>query len=163
MLIRRLIFVFLALILAGSARAADPNKVEGSYIVDGKTAQLKYAYAVNETCNNKKCPAVLFSAAPISDQDLKTDSVFLQFTDLGRTGKVQALEVIFLADKTISSVRIYDKAFDGALQTGGMETFAATRFDATGITGKITMDGPRSFFDQKFQYNLTFNVNLPAK
>lgn len=163
MLIRRLVFVFLALILAGSVRAADPNKVEGSYVVDGKTAQLKYAYAVNETCDKKKCAAALFSAAPISDQDLKTEDVFSHFSSLARDSKVQALEIIFKADKTISGVRIYDKAFDGALQTGGMETFAATRFDATGIAGKITMDGPRSFFEQKFQYNLTFNLNLPGK
>lgn len=162
MLIRRLLFLFLALILAGSVRAADPNKVEGSYTVDGKAAQLKFAYAVNETCDKKKCPAVLFSATAISDRDLQED-VFLHFSDLGREGKVQALEIIFKTDKTISSVRIYDKAFDGALQTGGMETFQSTRFDATGIAGKITMDSPRSFFDQKFQYNLTFNVNLPAK
>ena len=150
----------LLLAFCGVASAADTNKVEGSYVVDNKATQLKYAYSIKEKLAGKSYKTLLFSAAPVSADDLKAEDPFQLFSDEAGKGQVQALEVLFSDDKTIKSVRIYDKAFDGAFQTGGDEKFEATRFDAGGIGGKITMDRSHKFFDQTYQYNLTFSVAL---
>src|SRR5262249_24877912 len=140
--------------------AAD--KVDGSYMVDGKTHALKYAYPVKEKIQDKPCRAILFSADPVAPENLKAgQDPFMVFSDLAREAKTQAVEVLFSDDKSIKSVRIYDKGFDGALQTGGNEKFTATKFDATGIAGKITMDKPADFFKQTYQYNMTFDVAFP--
>jgi hypothetical protein len=160
MTIRKLLFLILFVGVAATLLwAAD--KVDGSYMVDGKTVALKYAYPVQDKVQGKPCKAILFSAAPVAPETLKGGEPFMVFSDLAQQGKTQSVEVLFKDDKTIASVRIFDKGFDGALQTGGNEKFTATKFDATGIAGKITMDKPQDFFKQTFQYNMTFDVSFP--
>jgi len=147
--------------LALSAFAAAPiaNKVEGTYMVDGKVIQLKYAYPVKETSQGKPFKAVLLSAAPVPDSTLKSEDLFSTFSELARDGKLQAVEVVFEDAKNIRGIRVYDKAFDGALQTGVGDKFDGTKFDATGVAGKISMAQPDHFIKQTYQYNATFSVS----
>ncbi len=145
--------------MAGALAAAEANKVEGSYMVDGKTVALKYAYSVKYSYDKEARKAVLLSATALAPQDVATEDSFSHFSEMARDGKLSAMQVNFKADRTISGIFLYDKAFDGALQTVGFEKLETTRFDATGVTGKITMAEPHSFFKQKFQYNATFSVD----
>src|SRR5262245_8931269 len=116
---RSLCLLFLAL-LAISALAAGPNtnKVEGTYMVDGTVTQLKDASPCKETLASKPFTAVILSAAPVEDATLKSEDPFSTFSDLARNGKLQAVEVVFEDAKKVRGMRVYDKAFDGALQTG---------------------------------------------
>jgi hypothetical protein len=161
MILRKTICLLFLVSLAISAFAAAPsaNKVEGTYMVDGKVTQLKYAYAVKETSDSKPFKAVLLSAAPVPDATLKSEDLFSTFSDLAREGKLQAVEVVFEDSKKIRGIRIYDKAFDGALQTGVGDKFEGTKFDAVGVAGKIDMAKPDNFFKQTYQYNATFSVS----
>jgi len=156
--VRRL-WTLLLLLVPGIGLAADPNQVEGSYTVDGNQTPLKFAYAFTHKKEGKPpCRAVLFSATPLSASDLKVEDPFQEFANRARKGQVQALEALFCKAKEIEMIYIYDKAFDGALQTGGMEKFEAKKFDLTGVAGKISMDHPSSFFKQKYQFDISFSV-----
>lgn len=127
-------------------------------MVDGNTIQLKYAYAVKYVSRGNTYESAVFSAAPISPEDLKSDDHYLTFSNRAGAGKVQGLQVIFKPDKTIKEIFIYDKEIGDALQTnfGKLES---TRFDSKGVTGKIFMDAPGKFIKQTFQYNISFSVN----
>jgi hypothetical protein len=158
---RSVLIAVLTLVLSGPVPAADSDTVEGSYMVDGNPVQLKYAYAVKDEARGITYESALFSAAPISAEDLKSDDYYLTFSDRASAGEVQALQVIFTPHKTIKEIFIYDKAIGGALQTNFGE-LEVSRFDSTGVTGKIIMDTPARFIDQTFQYNISFNVNWAA-
>lgn len=162
MLTRPVMIVAFTLCLSTLVVTAEINRVDGFYMVDGKTTQLKYAYPAKYVSQEgTTLKSVLFSAGPVSAEDLKSDDPYSTFSRKARAGEVQALQVIFKPDKTVKQIHIYDKALDGALQTN-FGKFETTRFDSTGVTGKIIMDSPKSFIKQTFQYSMSFSVNWVA-
>ncbi len=158
MLTRLLMIVTFTLCLSTIVVAADSNRVDGFYMVDGKTTQLKYAYPVKYVSQGTTLKSVLFSAGPISAEELKSDDPYSTFSSKATAGEVQALQIVFKRDNTIKQIHIYDKALGGALQTN-YGKFETTRFDSTGVTGKIIMDSPKTFIKQTFQYSMSFSVN----
>lgn len=161
MLTRPLMIVVFIVCLSTLVVATDSNQVDGFYIVDGKTTQLKYAYPAKYVSQGTTLKSVLFSAGPVSAEDLKSDDPYSTFSSKANAGEVQALQVIFKPDKTIKQIHIYDKALGGALQTN-YGKFETTRFDSTGVTGKNIMDSPKTFIKQTFEYSMSFSVNWVA-
>ena len=168
------VIVMLALGLSLSAFSeAEPGKVTGQMMVNGKTFKLTHVYASARPGRSDKKQVeirVILSDVPISDEDLANAG---NREKLATAGKLHAMELMLGADpmghpgKYPLSNDIYDAAFNGAQQPMrliGLDEFETKTDDGKTIAGRHFMASPHKFSDigngVTFQDDVTFSAPL---
>jgi hypothetical protein len=166
------VILVLALGLSSPAvSAAEPGKVTGQMMVNGKTFKLTHVYASARPGSRDKKQVeirVILSDVAISAEDLASSS---NREKLATAGKLHAMELLLGADpmghpgKYPLSNDIYDAAFNGAQQPMrliGLDTFETKTDDGKTIAGRHSMSSPHKFSDigngVTFQDDVTFSA-----
>jgi hypothetical protein len=149
-------FSALALLLGAffsmvSARADTP--VSGTYLINGKPVQLKYAKAIKgEPFNDKGTTLVVLSEKdPSKSKKPDNDAMF------GKLGG--ALVLTITSDGELVGTQIVkDK-----VQFSASGDIKLSDYKAEGgtVTGKVATDGEQKFFKDTWQIDLTFSVAGP--
>lgn len=155
-------FALMCLYVASAALADDAPKVSGSLIANGTTIELPYAYvwAEEKGFYDEADPTwtVLFAEHPIEERELDGivgDSAWVklgitQTAEFGDEPKLQVyMQSVKLAADSGGNISggKYPKL---ELTTAGPERFA----------GRVYHEEPQTFFDDTFQYDLTFDLPL---
>jgi hypothetical protein len=147
------------------AFAAD-GKVDGSLTANGKTFKLTHAYATKRKSPFDKAKTVtqlIFSDRELSPAAASDDIELMQAQD---KQQLSGFTATIDADKQVISATVFSPAFKKMHQFSGvgMQKASLTASTDTHIAGSITMAKPDDFFDEKYQYNATFDlpVGKPA-
>lgn len=166
---RRSTFVLVSCLVAAAAFAAPPEspagKASGSYSVDGKTVELKYAYAMSQpnTFDEKKTDtAILLTDQPVSDAELAGAK------DLGRVGTSKGRNsVLFEIDETGRAMREvvrHESLGEASLQMSGM-TLADVKLaskTADRVEGSADTKKPEDFVKHQYAIHAKFSASIRA-
>lgn len=150
---------FLMLIVPVLAANAS---VTGSLTANGKTVSLKHAYAQTRKDPFDKTKSV--TQVIVTDQELSPaaasdDMELMQAQDKQQlSGFTATLD----ASKQVISATVFSPAFKKMKQFSGvgMQKAELTALTSTRIAGTISMAKPDDFFDEKYQYNATFDLPI---
>lgn len=146
----------LLLTLVAPARALDPGTVKGTFELDGKPIELKYAYAyfhdnAEGILQHRRELRILLADREVST-DMLRGGVFLPIEDLAKEDKVQGL--LFEMDpskpNSIVSTLLSRPKEEGAslmrttYSTEGTPLFKHWSFDRQRVTGEIGRRGEKS-------------------
>ncbi|HXH38398.1 MAG TPA: hypothetical protein VNN08_07200 [Thermoanaerobaculia bacterium] len=154
----KICFVMLLVLTLSSpaVSAADPGKVTGQMVVNGKVFKLTHVYASARPGRSDKKKVeilVILSDVEISAEDLASSS---NREALATAGKLHAIELLLGDDpmghpgKIALYNDIYDAAFNGAQQPmrlQGLDTFETKTDDGKTIAGRHSMPSPHKFSD----------------
>jgi len=147
------------------AIAAD-GKVDGSLTANGKTFKLNHAYATKRKSPFDKAKMVtqlIFTDKELSPAAASDDIELMQAQD---KQQLSGFTATIDADKQVISATVFSPAFKKMHQFSGvgMQKASLTASTDTHIAGSVTMAKPDDFFDEKYQYNATFDlpVGKPA-
>jgi hypothetical protein len=146
---------------------AAPGKASGSFSIDGKTVELKYAYAMSQpnTFDEKKTDtAVLLTDQPVPEAELAAAK------ELGRVGTNKGRNsVLFEIDDTGRAMREvirHETLGDGSLQMSGMthaevklSTRTADKVEGSADTGP---KGPEEFLKHQYAIHAKFSAPVRA-
>jgi len=150
-----------AAVMWAATAFAQPGTATGTMTVNGQRFALRHAYAsVQPGSFDEKTEdvRVLLSDIPLDDA-ARADSFAL--IRLGRAGKLHAVEVILDSKMTPIGGTIYVEAFNGMASVTGMHEFEPTVIERKLISGRMYMDGPRTFDKLTWQYDATFSAVIP--
>ena len=152
-------FLFLMLIVPALAANAS---VTGSLTANGKTVALKHGYAQTRKDPFDKTKSV--TQVIVTDQELSPaaasdDMELMQAQD---KQQLSGFTATIDASKQVISATVFSPAFKKMKQFSGvgMQKAALTAMTPTRIAGTISMDKPDEFFDEKYQYNATFDLPI---
>ncbi|MBV9495598.1 MAG: DUF4878 domain-containing protein [Acidobacteria bacterium] len=161
----RLRFPVLTLALCALAlpMLAD-GTARGTLTVNGKTVQLKYSYAAlkqDPLEKKKQATSVL-----ITDQAIPADAAGDEFKlmDVRDQQKINGVMILVTEDGQIVSGALYSplmKKMD-YVSGVGMQKLDLKTHDANRIAGKVWLEKPDDFFDNVYQYNVTFDAPISA-
>lgn len=148
------------LCVAGVALAADAApKVSGTFVANGKTIQLPYAYvwAEEEGFYHESDPTwtIVFVEHPVEEEDLD----FLSGTAWVRLGITHSAEFSDEPELQVYSQSIRLSAEAGGNVSGG--EYPRIELTSTGperFTGRVYHEETQKIFDDTFQYDLTFDL-----
>ena len=135
----------------------------GSFTVNGKTFNLKNAYAVNKKnpFDKKKTDVLIV----LTDKELPAGALFDDFalmslTDQGISGVTFAVD----ADKRINTGTIFSPSFKKMKQfsSTGNQKLDLKTWTKDRVAGSVTMPAD-DFFDEKYQYSATFDAPIQTK
>jgi len=155
--------IFLMLIVP--TLAADAS-VTGSLTANGKTVALKHAYAQTRKDPFDKTKSV--TVVIVTDQELSPAAASDEMELMQAQDKQQlsGFTATIDASKQVISATVFSPAFKKMKQFSGvgMQKAELTAMTSTRIAGNISMAKPDDFFDEKYQYNATFDlpVGKPA-
>jgi len=136
----------------------------GTLTVNGKTVQLKYSYAAlkqDPLEKKKQATSVL-----ITDQAIPADAAGDEFKlmDVRDQQKINGVMILVTEDGQIVSGALYSplmKKMD-YVSGVGMQKLDLKTHDANRIAGKVWLEKPDDFFDNVYQYNVTFDAPISA-
>jgi hypothetical protein len=133
------------------ARADSP--VTGTYQINGKQVQLKYAKAIKgEAFDDKETTLVILSEKdPSKSKSLEDDAMF------GRLGGALSLKITS-DGQLIGTQVVKDKV---QFSASGNITLSDYKAEAGKVSGKVATDGQQEFFETKWQIDLNFSVAGP--
>ena len=143
--------LFGALFLSVTARA--DTSISGTYLVDGKTVQLKYAKAIKgEPFSDKDTTLVILSEKDASkSKKPDTDAMF------GKLGG--ALVLTITSDGELVGTQIVkDKV---QFSASGNIKLSDYKVDGGKVSGKVATDGQQKFFENTWQLDVAFSVPGP--
>jgi hypothetical protein len=152
--------VVLLIAAAGFPAAAGDGTASGSLTVNAETVALRYAYATAMPGFFDKATEdvrVLLSDTPLSET--ARDDVF-ERTHLGRDGAARIVEVLLDAERHPIGGAIYAPAFEGSVSMAGMHRFEPSRFERTGLGGRLFVEGAHEFQGVTFHYDATFAATI---
>lgn len=143
--------LFGALFLTARAEA-DPS-ISGTYLIDGKPVQLKYAKAVKgEAFADKETTLVILSEKDGSKS--KKPDIDAMFGKFGG-----ALVLTITSDGELVGTQIVkDKV---QFSTSGNIKLSDYKVDGDNVSGKVASEGQQKFFENTWQIDLTFSVAAP--
>jgi hypothetical protein len=160
---RRMPLVLGALVLFGSVSAALAGSAKGVLTVNGKTFNLKNAYAttMKNPFDKKKTDVFLV----LTDKDIPPGAQFDEFAmmDLADKG-ISGITVEIDDDKRTDSGTLFSPAFKKMKQfsSTGNQKLELTMWTKDHVAGKISINAD-DFFDEKFQYTATFDAAVESK
>jgi len=159
--------IVLAALLLGRAPATGgppaPGTASGSFTLDGKTIELRYAYAMaqaNPFDEKKTDTAILLTDKPLPE------SAFAGLKDLESAGRgEQRNSVLFVIAEGGQATRevIHHDALGGTnLQMSGMThaDVSVTSRNADRIEGTAQTKGPEDFLKHKYQIKAQFHATI---
>ncbi|HEV7921804.1 MAG TPA: hypothetical protein VGR02_13525 [Thermoanaerobaculia bacterium] len=151
-----LLLLVCALALPGFA----DGTASGSLTVNGKTVQLKYGYAVlkeDPFDKKKKATQLLVTDQAIPAEAAGDDFKLMEVRD---KQKLNGVMVLITDDKRIVSGAVYSpllKKMD-YVSGVGMQKLELTAHTPSRVAGRVWLEKPDDFFDNLYQYNITFDV-----
>ncbi len=160
---RGLVAALLVLGLAAAAGAATGEpEVSGTFVVNGKTIELPYAYvwAAEKGFYEESDPTwtLLFVEHPVEPREL---GHFVSDTAWIELGVTRTEEFGDTPELQVYSQSLKLSADAGGNVTGG--TYPKIELRSTGpdrFVGRVHHDEPQKIFDDTFQYDLTFDLPL---
>ncbi|MEA2238798.1 MAG: hypothetical protein QOC81_3522 [Thermoanaerobaculia bacterium] len=156
---------FALLAISLPALAAD-GTVKGSLTANGKTVALTHAYAQARKSPFDKTKSVV--QLIVTDQELSPaaasdDIELMQAQD---KQQLSGFTATFDDSKQLISATVFSPAFKKMKQFSGvgMQKAELTAMTPTRLAGTVSMAKPDDFFDERYQYNATFDlpVGKPA-
>jgi hypothetical protein len=164
---RKLVVLFLAASLlvgaelAPSALRGPDGTATGTLTLNGATVHLRHAYASAQPgFFDKKAEDIRVLLSDVPLDDAQRADVF-ELIHLARDGKARIVEVILNAEAEPISGAIFAPAFEGMVSVTGMHRFDQQSVDRARISGRLSMDGPRTFQAVTFEYAATFSAPIP--
>lgn len=158
-------FLFTAGVTATAPRAAAAEgRAEGKLTVNGKTTDVKYAYAFAGPGffdKTKEDVTVIVSDVPLQSKALEDE---FERIHMGDAGELHALEVTLdAAARPISSAYRHNgfKASPGGISTS--DVFDKKTFDGKTVEGRLHRTSPGEFFGTSFDYDVTFKTDITRK
>jgi hypothetical protein len=152
-LIRFTVLMLLLGVLSSMVNARAGTSVSGTYLIDGKPVQLKYAKAIKgEAFGDKGTTLVIISEKDASkSKKPDTDAMF------GKLGG--ALVLTITSDGELVGTQVVkDKVQFSASGNINLSDFKA---DGGNLSGKVATEGQQKFFENTWQIDVTFSVPGP--
>ena len=145
--------VLLAFALFSMVCARADSPITGTYQINGKPVQLKYAKAIKgETFDDKETTLVILTEKdPSKSKSLEDDTMF------GRLGGGLILKITS-DGQLIGTQVVKDKV---QFSTSGNLTLSDYKAEAGKVSGKVATEGQQEFFETKWQIDLNFSVAGP--
>ncbi len=162
MVSRRMVLVLGVLVLLVTA-TVNASPVKGTFTANGKTVNLKYAYATTKKNPFDKKKTDVFVI--VTDKDLPAGALFDEFALMGLADQgISGFTVEIDADKTLNSGTLFSPAFKKMHQFSsiGKQKLDLTTMTKDRVAGTISMPAD-DFFDEKYQYTATFDVPIQTK
>ncbi len=148
-------------LLVTAAAYAGPAK--GTFTVNGKTMNLKYAYATTKANPFDKKKTDVFVI--VTDKDLPEGALFDEFAQMDLSDKgISGFTVEIDADKSVNSGTLFSPAFKKMHQFSsvGKQKVDLKTMTKSSVAGTISMPAD-DFFDEKYQFTATFDVPVQTK
>ena len=148
------------LTLWAAAAQAQPGTATGTFTVNGRQIGLRYAYAsVQPGAFDAKTEDVrlLLTDVPV-DEPSRTDTFAL--ARLARGKKLNGIEVVLDAKGEPMSGFLFLDSFNGMVSVSGVHQFERKAFERLLISGRMFTDGPRTFAELTWQYDVTFSTPI---
>jgi len=154
----------LALLLASAAAApamAGEGKADGTFTANGKTVKLTHAYAIPKA--NPFDKKLTDAYVVFTDRAMPADKATDTFGLMEAEG-VSAVTVEITPDKSVVSGELYSPSFKKMHQFSavGMQKLDITTMTKDRIAGRVYLEKAQDFFDEKYMYDIRFDVPLAA-
>ena len=137
----------------------SPENAQGKLTVNGKTTELRYAYARqrNDVFDPKvREVRVVLSDVPIDRFDMEDNFAVGQF---GKEGKVHGIELRFdLKGELRGEALIHEASGNASTTWLGQDDFERKAFDAHTVAGKLTSRKPFTIVDLTIDDAVTFSA-----
>ncbi len=158
-------FVLAAGVAALSPRAAAEGKAEGKLTVNGKTTDVKYAYASAGPGffdKTKEDVTVIVSDVPLDAKALEDEFERMKMAD---AGKLHAFEITFGADATPISTSFRHNGFTKASPSGlsSEDVFEKKTFDGKTVEGHYKSAKAHEFFGNTYSFDVAFKADITRK
>lgn len=158
---RRALFVLglLALFIAATVMAGS---AKGTFKANGKTFNLKYAYAATKKNPFDKKKTDVFVI--VTDKDIPQSTIFDEFAymNLAEQG-TSGFTVQIDASKSVNSGTLFSPALKvHQFSSVGKQKVELTAMTKDRIAGTVSMP-PDDFFEDKYQFTATFDLPIQTK
>jgi hypothetical protein len=139
--------------------------VNGRLTVNGKTVQLKYGYAAQreDPFDKKKKATQLL----VTDQAIPADAASDDFKlmEVRDKQKLNGVMILITDDKRIVSGAVYSPLLKkmSFISGVGMQKLELTAYAKDRVAGRVWLEKPDDFFDNIYQYDITFDVPVGAQ
>jgi hypothetical protein len=142
------------------ASIATAQEVNGSLVVNGKSAVLKYAIAQEVDSATEK--GYMDVIVVLSDRKLMvTDARSIERLEaMTRKDGLVALVVKINPDAKIMSAEPLHPAFTTFVSSAAFIRWKPTAYDEKRVAGRFWTDGPQSEFRQQWSYDVTFSTPI---
>ena len=153
------------LLLLSTAAFADTGKVDGSMTVNGKTTKLKYAYAVPRKDPFDKTKSATFVIA--TDVELPQTALVddMSMMEATMNKPFNGIEWLINDEKRVVGLSIHStnlkKKMD-QFSSVGEEKLDLDAQSPTHVAGRLYLPKQGDFFDEKYQYDIKFDVPVVA-
>ena len=154
----------LVLVLASAVAApalAGEGKADGTLTANGKTVKLTHAYAVRKP--NPFDKKLTDAYVVFTDRAMPADKATDTFGLMEAEG-INAVTAEITPDKSVVSGELYSPSFKKMHQFSavGMQKLDITTMTKDRIAGRVYIEKMQDFFDEKYTYDIRFDVPLAA-
>jgi hypothetical protein len=151
-------------VLAPRAAAAE-GKAEGELTVNGKSTDVKYAYAFAGPGffdKTKEDVTVIVSDVPLDAKALEDE---FERIHMAEAGKLHAFEITFGADAKPISTSFRHNGFTKASPSGlsSEDVFEKKTFDGKTVEGRYKSAKPHEFFGSTYAFDVSFKADITRK
>jgi len=145
--------------------AAAEGKAEGKLMVNGKTTDVKYAYASAGPGffdKTKEDVTVIVSDVPLDAKALEDEFERIHMAD---AGKLHAFEITFGSDAKPISTSFRHSGFTKASPSGlsSEDVFEKKTFDGKTVEGRYKSAKPHEFFGNTYSFDVSFKADITRK
>ncbi len=154
---RWLLTAALAWTLAATSLHAQSGTATGTLTVNGRSDQMKYAYAYVDSSGKSGIDIVMI----MSDQALPKAVIVHddQLRELSDKGKFNGVRIVIHEDGRVMSAAPFSKALTGYVSTALYADWSSKQFGPGGIDARIkTPAGGADAFGQKWSYEIAFEI-----
>lgn len=150
--------------------AGQPSNASGSLTVEGKTTNLRYAFAFHDTASG--FTRILITSAPVSTSVLAEEAVLpvakagrTAFRELVANGQIAAVELFVNGDGDMETARLFENDFNMPTLISGDSTFwyEPYRMPAGWIGARSRTRTTQEFFDNKWSYDVAYFAPVGPK
>lgn len=136
------------------------QQVSGTLTANGKSAQLKYALAME--VDSKSEPGYLDVVVVLSDRKLSPRDVASEdrLAELTTRSGLAAVRLLIDPDAKLKSATAYHRAFTAFISSGAFARWKPSAYNEKSVAGRVTTDGERNEFNNRWQYDLTFSAPI---
>src|ERR1039457_988219 len=159
-------FIFAASVAALAPRAAAAEgKAEGKLTVNGKSTDVKYAYASAGPGffdKTKEDVTVIVSDVPLDAKALEDQFERIHMAD---AGKLHAFEITIDAEGKPISTAFRHNGFKGPSPSGlsPEDVFTKKTFDGKTVDGRYKSAKQKEFFGNTYAFDVTFRAEITRK
>ena len=159
----RRVLIVLGILVLFCAAVAMAGSAKGTFTANGKTFDLKYAYATTMKNPFDKKKTDVFVV--VTDKDIPPGSLFDEFELMSLADKgISGFTVEIDPDKTVDSGTLFSPAFKKMNQFSsvGKQKVALTAMTKDRVAGTVSMPAD-DFFENKYQFSATFDLPIQTK